>query len=123
MGQTFPLGTSDFRLLREDESLYVDKTAIISQMEKDSRYITSFAFRDTLGLSEQSIKFILIMFFRYTDYYKVITEREARATPNQGGLVDLLLLKYCPEVQVEWMFELKYIKISKSILKKRKAPI
>ena len=40
MGQTFPLGTSNFRLLREDESLYVDKTKIIEQMEKDSRYIT-----------------------------------------------------------------------------------
>ena len=78
----------------------------------------SFSFRDTLGLSEQSIKFVLIMFFRYTSYYEVITERESRATRNQGGYVDLLLLKSHPEVQVEWLIELKYVK--KSVLKMEK---
>ena len=76
----------------------------------------TFSFRDTIGLSEQSIKFILIMFFKYTSYYEIITEKEFRASQNQGGFGDLLLLKsqkdedFQENVQVDWLFELKYIK-------------
>jgi hypothetical protein len=71
--------------------------------------IRGISYRDTLD--EQFIKGILLVFLGLTDTYRVISEREV-----ETGYPDLLLKKGSvygadgPEVKVEWVLELKYIK-------------
>jgi hypothetical protein len=71
--------------------------------------IQGMSYRDKL--SEQLIKGILLCYLDLTDIYRIASEREVRK-----GYTDILLQKrriydaYGPEVKVEWVLELKYIK-------------
>jgi Predicted AAA-ATPase/PD-(D/E)XK nuclease superfamily len=72
--------------------------------------LESFSFRDPIKLNEKSLKFLLMMFFKFTPYYKIRSEQELTASSNQGGYSDLILIKARDDVKFEWLFELKYIK-------------
>jgi hypothetical protein len=72
--------------------------------------IQGMSYRDKL--SEQLIKGILLCYLDLTDIYRIASEREIVGR----GYTDILLQKrrindvYGPEVKVEWVLELKYIK-------------
>jgi hypothetical protein len=72
--------------------------------------IQGMSYRDKL--SEQLIKGILLCYLDLTDIYRIASEREVVGR----GYTDILLQKrsindvYGPEVKVEWVLELKYIK-------------
>jgi hypothetical protein len=72
--------------------------------------IQGMSYRDKL--SEQLIKGILLCYLDLTDIYRIASEREVVGR----GYADILLQKrrindaYGPEVRVEWVLELKYIK-------------
>jgi hypothetical protein len=72
--------------------------------------IQGMSYRDKM--SEQLIKGILLCYLDLTDIYRIASEREVVGK----GYADILLQKrsindvYGPEVKVEWVLELKYIK-------------
>jgi hypothetical protein len=72
--------------------------------------IQGMSYRDKM--SEQLIKGILLCYLDLTDIYRIASEREVIGR----GYADILLQKrsiidvYGPEVRVEWVLELKYIK-------------
>ena len=81
---------------------------LISYMQKE--ILSTFSFREPLQLNEKSLKFLMIMFFKFTPIYYIHSEQEQSASENQGGYSDLILTKQRDEVIYEWMFELKYVK-------------
>ncbi len=63
--------------------------------------------RDLIQFDEKYLKIILISYLNFANIYSIESEREV-----EGGYIDILLekdIRY-PDVQYEWLLELKYIK-------------
>ena len=88
-------------------------------MYLQNEILATFSFREPMKLDEKSLKFILIMFFKFTPYYEIHSEQEQSASLNQGGYSDLVLTKLRDDVQYEWLFELKYLKFGALHLKQQ----
>ena len=94
-----------------------DLQPLITYMQDE--ILSSFSFREPINLDEKSLKFLLIMFFKFTPYYETHSEQEQVASANQGGYSDLILTKLREDVKYEWVFELKYVKFGDLHLKKQ----
>ena len=85
-----------------------DLQTIITYLQDE--VFSTFSFRDPMKLNEKDLKFLLIMFFKFTPFYQIHSELELPHSSNEGGYGDLILTKAREDVKVEWFFELKYVK-------------
>ena len=94
--------------MTKDLALQGDLQPLITYLQDE--IISAFSFREPLNLNEKDLKFLLIMFFKFTPFYQIHSELELPDSANKGGYGDLILTKAREDVQVEWFFELKYVK-------------
>jgi hypothetical protein len=101
----------------------VRKMAFDGQIEPFVAFIREkvlkiLSYRDLRRFGESQIKMIVMSYLSLTNIYRQVSEREV-----ENGYMDILLERneLMPEVKVEWLLELKYVKKSqwKSWLKGR----
>ena len=94
-----------------------DLNPLLNFLQK--KVLSDLSFRDTIGLNEKSLKFLFLMFFKFTSFYTVRSEQELFASEKKGGYADLQLIETRQNsdviqdgIKFEWLFELKYLKIT-----------